>query len=107
MILIITLIKIFFVDGHAKEVGQYNPKENNLAWSKTIPVRFPGKPIQQKALRRINVHAAFRERYHWVQNTLMIIYDTTWHLTFVISQSVFHAYVNTFDIVVLTNYFCK
>ena len=69
VIFIITLIKIFFVDGHAKDVGQYDPKDRSLAWSKTIPVRFPGKPIQQKALYRINVHAAFRELDHWVQNT--------------------------------------
>ena len=102
MIFIITLIKIFFVDGYAKDVGQYNPEDNSLAWSKTIPVRFPGKPIQQKALHRINVHAVFRERDRSLQNILLIIYDTTWHLTFVILQSVFH--VNTFDIIVFTNY---
>ncbi|KAI0222008.1 Gamma-aminobutyric acid type B receptor subunit 2 [Lamellibrachia satsuma] len=29
-------------DGHTKDVGQYDPKDRSLAWSKTIPVRFPG-----------------------------------------------------------------
>ncbi|KAI0240075.1 Gamma-aminobutyric acid type B receptor subunit 1 [Lamellibrachia satsuma] len=36
------LISQHTADGHVKDVGQYNPEDNSLAWSKTIPVRFPG-----------------------------------------------------------------